>query len=121
MPKTICLIDDEEEILNEVGSWLEDYGYNVMTATSGDEALEKMQNIIPHLVLLDIIMPKSDGLEVLSQLKRNKETASVPVIMLTAKIGSDTILKAMALDAVDFFMKPFDTTELLRAIRYYAV
>ncbi len=120
MPKTICLIDDEEDILNEVGGWLEDYGYRVMTATSGDEAMEKMRNITPHLVILDIIMPKTDGFEVLSQLKRNKETADIPVIMLTAKTETKTILQAQALQAADFFMKPFNTDELLRSIEKHA-
>lgn len=120
MPKTICLIDDEKEILNEVGSWLGEHGYNVMTATSGDEAMEKMQNIMPHLVILDIIMPHVDGLEVLSQLKRNKETSAIPVIMLTAKTEASTIMKAQALEATDFFMKPFNPDELLRAIRHHA-
>lgn len=120
MAKTICLIDDEKEILSEVGSWLGDHGYNVMTATSGDEAMEKMRNILPHLVILDIIMPHVDGLEVLSQLKRNKVTADIPVIMLTAKTETNTIMKAQSLQAVDFFMKPFDGEELLRAIQHHA-
>lgn len=120
MPKTICLIDDEKDLLNEVGSWLQDQGYRVMTATSGDEAMEKMQTLKPHLVIMDIIMPKVDGLEVLSQLKRNRQTAGIPVIMLSAKTETSTIMKAQMLQAADFFMKPFDTEELLFSIKKHA-
>ena len=117
MSKTICVIDDEPGILNELQIWLKEQGFNVITAASGDEAFEKMNVTKPHLVLLDIVMPKTDGLEVLSQLKRNKRTASIPVIMLTAKMETRTIMKAQGMEATDYFFKPFNTDELLFSIK----
>ncbi len=119
MPKTICIIDDEPGIRSEVGAWLEDHGFNVMSAASGDEAFEKMGEQLPHLVLLDIIMPRTDGLEVLSRIKNNENTAKVPVIMLTAKKEAGTILRAQSFRADDYFFKPFNPDELLRSIRKY--
>lgn len=117
MAKTICVIDDEPGILSEMEAWLQDSGYDVMTATSGDRAIEMMKEKRAHLVLLDIIMPKTDGLEVLSRLKANGETADIPVIMLSAKKETGTIMRAQAFQATDYFFKPFDPMELLRSIR----
>ncbi len=119
MAKTICVIDDEPGIRAELGNWLKDYGYAVMTAASGSEALKKIRRKRPSLVILDIIMPEIDGLEVLHQLKSDPLTSSIPVIMLTAKMESSTIIKAQGLQAADYFMKPFENEEFIRSIRRY--
>ncbi len=117
MAKTICVIDDEPGILGEIRNWLEEIGYNVITALSGPEAFEKMRHKKAHLVLLDIIMPKVDGLEVLSQLKNDRKTADIPVIMLTAKQETKTIMQAQEFLAADYFFKPFNQEELLYSIK----
>ena len=117
MPKTICVIDDEPGILSEMESWLGDLGYSVMTAGSGHEAFEKMENHKAHLVILDVMMPKIDGLEVLSKLKNNRKTSSIPVIMLTAKKEASIIMQAQNFQAADYFFKPFDQDELLYSIQ----
>ena len=119
MAKTICIIDDEPGIRAELGNWLEDYGYAVMTAASGAEALEKIRQNRPSLVILDIIMPEIDGLEVLTILKSDPMTSSIPVIMLSAKKETATIIKAQGLQAQDYFMKPFENDEFIRSIRRY--
>ncbi len=117
MGKTICIIDDEPGILSEMKSWLEEIGYHVMTALSGPEAMEKIKRRKPHLVLMDIIMPKVDGLETLSQLKNDRKTSSIPVIMLSAKQETSTILQAQNFLASDYFFKPFNQDELLNSIQ----
>ena len=113
---TICVVDDEPEIRAELGSWLEDYGYKVISSSGGDEALQTIAERLPALVVLDIIMPQMDGLEILARLKADPRTSSIPVIMLTAKKESATIIKAQGLRAADYFMKPFVTDELLKSI-----
>ncbi len=119
MAKTICLIDDEPGIRQEVGGWLEDYGFSVMSAGSGREAFEKMQGRLPDLIILDVIMPEADGFEVLNRLKSDPQTSEIPVIMLTARKETGTIIKAQGLKAADYFMKPFNDTEFLRSIRRF--
>lgn len=117
MAKTICVIDDEPGILSEMAAWLGDIGYQVITALSGTEAFEKMRHKKAHLIILDIIMPKIDGLEILSQLKNDQQTSGIPVIMLTAKKETRTILQAQNFQATDYFFKPFDQDELLFSIQ----
>jgi len=119
MAKTIFVIDDEKGVLEELEAWLGDQGYNVITAENALDALAKLEDIKPNLIILDIIMPKMDGLEFLSILKRNIKHSSIPVIMLTAKVESENILKAQELHAKDYIMKPFETDELLQLIQRY--
>lgn len=117
MGKTICVIDDEPGIRTEMQSWLSELGYDVMVCASGREAFEKMKQRRAHLVLLDIVMPKVDGLEVLSLLKNDQRTSSIPVIMLSAKQETRTILQAQHYLAADYFFKPFNQDELLFSIK----
>lgn len=117
MGKTICVIDDEPGIRTEMEIWLEEQGYNVVSAESGEQAMERLKGRVPHLFILDIIMPKVDGLETLSTFKNNQRTSPVPVIMLTAKKETKTILQAQHLKAKDYFFKPFDPDELLFSIK----
>ena len=119
MVKTIMLIDDEIELLKELGSWLHDHGYKVVTASSGKEGLTRLREISPHLIVLDIIMPGMDGFEVLSELKKDPKTSSVPVIMFTAQGETASIMKAQQMRATDYIIKPFDANDLLAMIRRY--
>lgn len=117
MGKTICVIDDEPGIRSEMEAWLVEHGFHVVTAESGEQAMEKMRGKIPHLFILDVMMPKVDGFETLSTFKNSALTASVPVIMLTAKKETQAILQAQHLKAKDYFFKPFDPDELLFSIK----
>ncbi len=119
MPKTICVIDDELDVLEEIRAWLGEYGYRVVTASRADEGLEKIRDYNPDLILLDIGMPEKDGFELLSELKNNRRTSSIPVLMLTAKSESSAILKAQSMKASDYITKPFKNQELLKLIRRY--
>ena len=113
---TICVVDDEPGIRAELENWLGDYGYKVISSGGGTEALQTISDKQPALVVMDIIMPEIDGLEMLARLKANPKTSSIPVIMLTAKKESATIIKAQGLKAADYFMKPFDGDDLLKSI-----
>lgn len=116
---TILAVDDEQDILALIKEILSDFDYQVVTASSGEEALEKLNHISPNLILLDISMPKMDGLTVLTRIKQNPKTSIIPVMMLTARIESTTIWKAKDLGAADYIVKPFKAGELMKWIRIY--
>jgi two-component system response regulator VicR len=112
------VVDDEPDLLEVVRLILESDGYQVVTAGSGQEALDKMEKEKPDLVLLDIIMPKMDGWEVFSRIKADPKTTDIPVIMLTAK--DQRIDKLIGLHVVrvdDYITKPFGRAELLERIK----
>ena len=114
----IMVVDDEPDLLEVVKLILESDGYKVVTAGSGQEALDKIEKEMPDLVLLDIIMPKMDGWEVFSRIKSNPKTTDTPVIMLTAK--DQRIDKLIGLHVVrvdDYITKPFGRSELLERIK----
>ena len=121
MPKTIAIIDDEKEVLEEMEAWLGDLGYRVVTAENAADGMRQLTKDSANLLLLDINMPHKDGLEMLSELKRNAKTASIPVIMLTARIETNAILQAIEMKACDYVSKPFNEDELLRLIRRYEI
>lgn len=99
----ILIIDDEEPILKMYGEALT--GHEVVTAANGDDGVSKAEKEIPDLILLDIIMPQVNGLDVLERLKENKETSSIPVIMLTNLPQEASADKARSLGAKDYFVK----------------
>ena len=117
--QTILVIDDEQELLDVVKELLERHLYRVLTAASGREGLDLLRKEKVHLILLDIVMPKMSGFEVLSELKRNSETASIPVVMLTARMETGMILEARQLGAQDYIVKPFQPDDLLKWIKAY--
>jgi len=116
--KTILVVDDEKEVVDALRNRLEREGYEVLTAYDGKQALEKA-NDRPDLILLDIIMPGLDGIEVLSRLKKNIETKHIPVVMVTAKGESKSILDAEDIEVTDYIIKPFDINELVVLIKKY--
>ena len=117
MPKKILVIDDEPDLREIVEEILASAGYQVITAADGQEGVDKAFASNPDLILLDIAMPQMDGFEVLSTLRGRRETATIPVIMLTAKGRTDNILEAERLRAVDFLIKPFKAKEILKAVQ----
>lgn len=119
MIKTICVVDDEEGIREAMHAWLEECGYGVIGTGSGADAFEMIRKNKPDLVLLDIMMPKVDGLEVLARLKESPETCLIPVIMLTAKKEIAAIAKATELHAAGYFTKPFEEKAFLAAVERF--
>jgi len=117
--KVVLVIDDEKGILEEMQAWLGDHGYHVVTATNGADGLQKLNEVTPNLIVLDVIMPQMDGFEVLLRLKNDLKTSSIPVIMLTAKEDTSSILRALEMKVADYVIKPFNAEELLKSIRVF--
>ncbi len=113
----IMVVDDEAYIVELVKFNLEKEGYQVSVATNGMEALDMIQYERPDLVLLDIMLPNVDGLEVCRTLKQNKDTSWIPIIMLTAKGEEiDTVL-GLEMGADDYIKKPFSPRELIARVK----
>lgn len=109
----ILAVDDEERILNFLSSKLKASGYEVLTASNGLEGLEQAQAQEPDLIVLDLLMPKMDGLEMLKELR---SFSMVPVIILTAKGADADRIKGLQLGADDYLPKPFNPDELVARI-----
>ena len=116
MKKTIMVVDDNPDIITIVKTILEGKGYNVLSASSGAQLLNLLEGTKPDLIILDIMMPEMDGLEVLSRLKALTETASIPVILLTAKVQYEDVLGGYKLGADYYITKPFTSTQLVNGI-----
>ena len=114
--RTIMVVDDNPDIITIVKTILEGKGYNVLSASSGQELLSLLSNQKPDLIILDIMMPEMDGLEVLGRLKGVTETASIPVILLTAKVQYEDVLGGYKLGADYYITKPFTSTQLVNGI-----
>ncbi len=110
--KRILLVDDTKDILLVVSRRLQSWGYEVVTADSGEEGLRLAEAQVPDLILLDIMMPKMKGRDMCSRLKANPKTAHVPIIFLTALGLADHIKAGMDLGADDYIVKPFEPAEL---------
>jgi len=114
--KTIMVVDDNPDIITIVKTILEGRGYTVFSASSGPELLSMLPNHKPDLIILDIMMPEMDGLEVLTRLKGKTETATTPVILLTAKVQYEDVLGGYKLGADYYITKPFTSTQLVNGI-----
>lgn len=117
MARKILVVDDEAVLVETIAYNLEQAGYQVITAADGGSALEAARRETPDLVILDIMLPEMDGLEVCRQLRREHTTATIPIMMLTAK--GDEIDKVVGLEvgADDYVTKPFGRRELLARVR----
>jgi two-component system, sensor histidine kinase and response regulator len=116
---TILAVDDVLDNILLLKALLHRAKYNVISAMSGVEALAKVKNDNPDLMLLDIMMPEMDGFEVLRQLREMPDHENMPVIMLTALHGQDDIIKAFNLGATDFIMKPFKYEDLVSRVNHH--
>lgn len=117
MKPIVLIVDDEPSGQQVVESILQDQGYVMEFASNGKEALKKAGELKPDLILLDIMMPEIDGLQVCQMLRNNKELAKTPVVMLTALNDRDIRIASMDAGADDFFTKPFDRAEMRARVR----
>ena len=117
MPKKILAVDDEKHIVRLVQVNLERAGYTVVTANDGKEALQKVAEENPDLVVLDVMMPYMDGFEVLQNLRRSPATRDIPVIMLTAKAQDADVFKGWQSGVDCYLTKPFNPMELLSFVK----
>ncbi|MSU64109.1 MAG: hybrid sensor histidine kinase/response regulator [Pedosphaera sp.] len=113
----ILIVDDITKNLQVVGTILRQAGYAVTPATSGTEALEGLREQLPDLILLDLMMPGMDGLEVCRRLKADPTTLQIPVIFLTASNEMEHLVQGFEVGAVDYVTKPFNPPELLARVR----
>jgi len=112
--RRILVVDDEERMVRFIRLNLEHDGFQVIEAYRGHEAIQRLRDAIPDLILLDVMLPDLDGFEVL---KMVREISSVPVIMLTAKGEEDDRVRGLELGADDYVTKPFSPRELVSRVR----
>lgn len=117
MPLKVLVCDDERHIVRLIQVNLERQGYTVVTAYDGKEGLEKIRSEKPDLVVLDVMMPYMDGFEVLKNLRKEPETESIPVIMLTAKAQDKDVFEGYHYGADMYLTKPFNPIELVTFVK----
>ena len=113
----ILAVDDEPDFLMMVSLKLRKKGYEVTTAKDGEEALVRLEEALPDLVLLDIRMPKLNGFEVFARMKENPKTAVIPVIFTSADATLDVMKLSLEAGAFGCLIKPFEGQEMLDTIR----
>ncbi|MEI6328657.1 MAG: EAL domain-containing protein [Pseudanabaena sp. ELA645] len=113
----ILIVDDVPTNLDVMSEALSDIGCEVAIATSGERALQLIERTLPDLILLDIMMTGIDGFETCRRLKANPRTASIPIIFMTALADNENKVKALALGAVDYVTKPFQTQEVVARVK----
>ena len=112
----ILLVDDEPDLVELIQCRLRANSFDVITASNGQEGLEKAAKEKPDIILLDTNMPVMNGHEMLEQLRKNPDTKDIPVIMCTALCEEQDIAAASAFGIADYVTKPFDCTELVEKI-----
>ena len=115
--ESILIVDDEEDILELIQYYLSRNGYSLDTAISGEEALTKAKTKLPNIIILDLMLPGIDGLEVCKILKNDTKTEHIPIIMLTAKGEESDIVSGLELGADDYITKPFSPKVLVARVR----
>ena len=113
VPATILVVDDDPVIQKLLAVNFEMEGYIVVTAGDGLEGLAQALEILPDLVLLDVMMPRMDGIDVVRHLKADQLTAAIPVILLSARAQAKDIAAGLEVGADDYVTKPFEPVELL--------
>ncbi len=117
MPRTVMVVDDDADIVDMTRLILEGGGYRVVPATSGPEALQKIEEAHPDLILLDINMPEMDGFQVLRLLKVDARTSTIPVALFSIKMEIRDHLHGLQEGAYDYITKPFSCEELLGRVQ----
>lgn len=112
--KTILVVDDDPTILEGIKVALEEEGYIIETADDGEMIKQKIKRTDPDLILLDYLLPGTDGIKITQHLKKMNETKHIPIIMISASYNSKKIMKEAGAD--DFLAKPFNIDDLLAAI-----
>ncbi|MBN2272305.1 MAG: response regulator transcription factor [Sedimentisphaerales bacterium] len=113
----VLVVDDEEDIRELVQLNLAPEGYEVLTCETGERALELARNKLPNLIILDLMLPGIDGLDVCKKLKADAKTNSIPILMLTAKAEEADIVIGLELGAEDYVTKPFSGKVLVARVR----
>ena len=115
--KTILVVDDEPFILRALTFVLNREGYTTVSASNGEEAMQRMREIRPRLVFLDVMMPKKNGFEVCQEARADPELSKTRIILLTAKGQESDRAKGLAAGADEYMTKPFSPSEVLSKVR----
>ena len=117
MAKTVLLVDDEPDVILVVRGRLKTWGYQVVTAMNGQEALEAVDRQIPDLILMDLKMPVLGGKETCLRLKSDPRYSQIPIILITSSTQQTATAERLAVQADDCIIKPFDPKDLLAKIQ----
>ena len=115
--QSVLVVEDEEDIMEVIRFNLEKEGYEVNQALSGEKALQVIENNLPSLILLDLMLPGINGLDLCRIFKQNDRTKAIPVIMLTAKSEDADIVAGLEMGAEDYITKPFSPRVLVARVR----
>ncbi len=116
--KTILLVEDEEAMQKTFSEILQEEGYTVLSAMNGEDGFEMAKSNHPDLIMLDLILPRKDGFEVLKLLKATEETKQIPVVILTNLEGSSDVEKALELGATTYLVKAnYSLEEVVKKVR----
>ena len=115
----ILAVDDEPTILRLIEFVLERHGYSVRTATDGEEAMVAATQFCPHLIILDIMMPRKDGFAVTEAIRASAELVRTPIIVLSAKAQETDIAQGIAVGVDAYLTKPFEPDHLLEMVAKY--
>lgn len=115
--KRILIIEDEVDYLDIASQILKKDGFSVVTAVTGSEGLKELEKEVPDLVLLDIGLPDTDGLDILKRLRSEERTSKMPVILFTIRSELNQVAKALECGANDYVLKPFDIAEFSKRIQ----
>ena len=115
--RTILVVDDNPDIVDILRIMLESNGFNVRCGYSGEDLFASLKEQMPDLILLDIMMPQMDGLEVLTRLKEDPSMPFIPVILLSAKVLDEDVLRGYKMGADYYITKPFTPTQVLDGIK----
>lgn len=117
MRKNILIVEDEKDIIEVLRYYLEKEGYRVHVAQDGFAALEIAARVIPNLILLDLMLPKLDGMEVCRRIKADERLRPIPILMLTAKGEESDKVRGLEIGADDYITKPFSAKELVARVK----
>ena len=117
IPPRILIVDDNPTNLEVLRVRLGAQGYELVTAVDGEDALAKVREFEPDLVLLDVMMPIMDGWDTLKTIKGNEATLNIPVVMVTAKIGEEDRARGLREGATDYICKPFAPREVVQRVK----
>ena len=117
--KTILIVDDDEPIYSYLQRKLAKQGYTVYVAADGEKALKQVFAVIPDIILLDVKLPKLNGIEICETIKADARTKAIPVLMLSAKAQSDEIQKGLDAGADRYLCKPIGFPDILKEIKQF--
>ncbi len=117
MAKKIVIIEDEPDIIGLVTHYLEKEGYRITAVRDGVKGFQQLKTALPDLLILDIMLPEMDGLEICRRVRADSKTAALPIIMLTAKGEESDKIVGLELGADDYLVKPFSPKELVARVK----